>query len=115
MTRKAKIIRKTKETDINLEIDLDKTEGSKIDTTIPFLTICWNFSHVMDLLSLLLKVKVIRTLMTITWLRIWEFASEKLLRRLWVRRQALIVMVHPVCLWMNVCVGWIWIFPDDPI
>ncbi|KQC08396.1 MAG: imidazoleglycerol-phosphate dehydratase [Smithella sp. SDB] len=45
MTRKAKIIRKTKETDINLEIDLDKTEGSKIDTTIPF------FDHMLELFA----------------------------------------------------------------
>ena len=37
MARKAKIVRKTTETDIALEIDLDKSAGSKIDTTIPFL------------------------------------------------------------------------------
>lgn len=37
MARKAKIIRKTTETDISLDIDLDRTAGSSIDTTIPFL------------------------------------------------------------------------------
>lgn len=37
MARKAKIIRKTTETDIALDIDLDKSTGSKINTTIPFL------------------------------------------------------------------------------
>ncbi|MEN6487702.1 MAG: imidazoleglycerol-phosphate dehydratase HisB [Smithella sp.] len=37
MARKAKIVRKTTETDIALEIDLDSTEASKIDTSIPFL------------------------------------------------------------------------------
>lgn len=37
MARKAKIVRKTTETDIVLDIDLDKSAGSKIDTTIPFL------------------------------------------------------------------------------
>ncbi|MDP2854545.1 MAG: imidazoleglycerol-phosphate dehydratase HisB [Smithellaceae bacterium] len=37
MTRKAKIVRKTTETDIELDIDLDKSVGSKIDTTVPFL------------------------------------------------------------------------------
>jgi imidazoleglycerol-phosphate dehydratase len=43
MARKAKIIRKTTETDITLDIDLDKSAGSKIDTTIPFL------NHMLDL------------------------------------------------------------------
>jgi len=37
MARKAKIVRKTTETDIALDIDLDKSASSKIDTTIPFL------------------------------------------------------------------------------
>ncbi|OPY87830.1 MAG: Imidazoleglycerol-phosphate dehydratase [Smithella sp. PtaU1.Bin162] len=37
MARKAKIVRKTTETDIHLEIDLDSTAASKIDTSIPFL------------------------------------------------------------------------------
>lgn len=45
MSRKAKIIRKTTETDINLEIDLDKATGGKIDTTIPF------FNHMLDLFA----------------------------------------------------------------
>jgi imidazoleglycerol-phosphate dehydratase len=45
MSRRAKIIRKTTETDIQLEIDLDKTTGSKIDTTIPF------FDHMLDLFA----------------------------------------------------------------
>ena len=45
MTRKAKVIRKTTETDIHLEIDLDKTTGSKIDTTIPFL------NHMLELFA----------------------------------------------------------------
>ena len=45
MARKVKIIRKTKETDINLEIDLDKTTGSRIDTTIPF------FNHMLELFA----------------------------------------------------------------
>ena len=37
MARKAKIVRKTTETDIALEIDLDNTAASQIDTSIPFL------------------------------------------------------------------------------
>ena len=37
MTRKAKIVRKTTETDIGLEIDLDNAAASKIATSIPFL------------------------------------------------------------------------------
>ena len=37
MARKAKIVRKTTETDIHLEIDLDNTAASKIATSIPFL------------------------------------------------------------------------------
>jgi imidazoleglycerol-phosphate dehydratase len=45
MSRRAKIIRKTTETDIQLEIDLDKTAGSKIDTTIPF------FDHMLELFA----------------------------------------------------------------
>jgi len=45
MPRSAKIIRKTTETDIHLEIDLDKTSGSRIDTTIPF------FNHMLELFA----------------------------------------------------------------
>jgi len=45
MSRRAKIIRKTTETDIQLEIDLDKTAGSRIDTTIPF------FNHMLELFA----------------------------------------------------------------
>jgi imidazoleglycerol-phosphate dehydratase len=45
MFRRAKIIRKTTETDIQLEIDLDKTTGSKIYTTIPF------FDHMLELFA----------------------------------------------------------------
>src|SRR5665647_2104852 len=37
MSRKAKVVRKTTETDVALNIDLDKSVGSKIDTTVPFL------------------------------------------------------------------------------
>lgn len=37
MGRKAKIVRKTTETDIALEIDLDSTAESRIATSIPFL------------------------------------------------------------------------------
>jgi imidazoleglycerol-phosphate dehydratase len=37
MARSAKIIRKTTETDIQLEISLDKGGGRKVATTIPFL------------------------------------------------------------------------------
>lgn len=37
MARKAKIVRKTTETDIALDIDLDRSVGSKINTTVPFL------------------------------------------------------------------------------
>ena len=45
MSRRAKIIRKTTETDIQIEIDLDKTAGSRIDTTIPF------FNHMLELFA----------------------------------------------------------------
>jgi imidazoleglycerol-phosphate dehydratase len=45
MSRRTKIIRKTTETDIQLEIDLDKTAGSKINTTIPF------FNHMLELFA----------------------------------------------------------------
>ena len=45
MTRKAKIVRKTTETDIALEIDLDNTVVSKIDTSIPF------FDHMLELFT----------------------------------------------------------------
>jgi imidazoleglycerol-phosphate dehydratase len=45
MSRRAKIIRKTTETDIQLEIDLDKTTGTKVDTTIPF------FDHMLELFA----------------------------------------------------------------
>jgi len=45
MARIAKIVRKTTETDIVLEIDLDKSSGSKIATTIPF------FDHMLELFA----------------------------------------------------------------
>jgi imidazoleglycerol phosphate dehydratase HisB len=45
MARNAKIVRKTTETDIVLEIDLDKSAGSKIATTIPF------FDHMLELFA----------------------------------------------------------------
>ncbi len=45
MSRRAKIIRKTTETDIQLEIDLDKNTGSRVDTTIPF------FNHMLELFA----------------------------------------------------------------
>lgn len=45
MARRAKIARKTTETDIVVEIDLDKTEESRIDTTIPF------FNHMLELFA----------------------------------------------------------------
>jgi imidazoleglycerol-phosphate dehydratase len=45
MARKAKIIRNTTETDISLEIDFDKSTGSRIDTTIPF------FNHMLELFA----------------------------------------------------------------
>jgi imidazoleglycerol-phosphate dehydratase len=45
MARKAKIIRQTTETDIHLEVDLDKASGSRIDTTIPF------FNHMLELFA----------------------------------------------------------------
>jgi imidazoleglycerol-phosphate dehydratase len=45
MTRKAKIVRKTSEIDILLEIDLDSTAASKIDTSIPF------FNHMLEIFS----------------------------------------------------------------
>lgn len=45
MARKAKIIRKTKETDIQIEIDLDNKDGSRISTSIPF------FDHMLELFA----------------------------------------------------------------
>jgi imidazoleglycerol-phosphate dehydratase len=45
MARKAKVVRKTTETDISLEIDLDRSTGGKIDTTIPF------FNHMLELFA----------------------------------------------------------------
>lgn len=45
MARKAKIVRKTAETDIGLEIDLDSQAAGKIDTSIPF------FDHMLELFA----------------------------------------------------------------
>jgi imidazoleglycerol-phosphate dehydratase len=43
--RTGKVSRKTKETDITIQLDLDKSGGSKIETGIPF------FNHMLDSLS----------------------------------------------------------------
>jgi imidazoleglycerol-phosphate dehydratase len=45
MTRRASVDRKTKETEIRVELDLDGTGQSKIDTPLPFL------SHMLDQLA----------------------------------------------------------------
>jgi imidazoleglycerol-phosphate dehydratase len=45
MARKAKVARKTTETDITLEIDLDRSAAGRIDTTIPF------FNHMLELFA----------------------------------------------------------------
>jgi imidazoleglycerol phosphate dehydratase HisB len=45
MARKAKIVRKTTETDIRLEIDLDKTAGSSIEDHLFRF-----FNHMLELL-----------------------------------------------------------------
>ncbi|HPL97756.1 MAG TPA: imidazoleglycerol-phosphate dehydratase HisB [Smithellaceae bacterium] len=45
MARKAKVVRKTTETDIALEIDLDRPDSGRIDTTIPF------FNHMLELFA----------------------------------------------------------------
>jgi len=45
MARKAKVVRKTTETDIVLEIDLDNSAGSNISTTIAF------FDHMLELFA----------------------------------------------------------------
>ncbi len=45
MNRKATIERKTRETEISLEIDLDCSDPSKVDTGIPFL------DHMLDLMA----------------------------------------------------------------
>src|SRR4030066_2110180 len=45
MERKTKIIRKTKETDIKLELDLDGKGKYNIDSSIPF------FNHVLESLT----------------------------------------------------------------
>ena len=45
MGRKAKIVRKTKETDIQLELDLDSKTAGRIQTSIPFL------DHMFDLFA----------------------------------------------------------------
>lgn len=40
MTRKSKVTRKTAETEIELEINLDGSGKAEVDTGIGFLTIC---------------------------------------------------------------------------
>ena len=45
MARKATVERKTKETEISLELDLDSAEPSRVDTGIPFM------NHMLDLMA----------------------------------------------------------------
>ena len=76
MSRKAKISRKTKETSINVELNIDGKGKYKIDTGIGFL------NHMLEQLSkhssidLNVKQKVILILIFITPLRILELLLE---------------------------------------
>ncbi|MFC1884797.1 imidazoleglycerol-phosphate dehydratase HisB [Thermodesulfobacteriota bacterium] len=57
MVRKAKIKRKTKETDIRLVLDLDGSGISKVDTGIPFLDHMFNLMTAHGFLDMELKAK----------------------------------------------------------
>jgi imidazoleglycerol-phosphate dehydratase len=57
MARKAKIVRKTTETDIQLEIDLDNAAESRIATSIPFLDHMLELFARHGLLKLVVKSK----------------------------------------------------------
>lgn len=48
--RIVKLSRKTKETDIKIELNIDGTGKSNIDTGLKFLTTCWNHLVNMDFL-----------------------------------------------------------------
>jgi len=65
--REASIERKTKETEISLNLNLDNAGPSTVDTGIPFM------NHMLDLIT--------------TRLRIWGFASDSPLNRHWVRKR----------------------------
>ena len=69
--RSAKVIRKTNETNIQIELNLDGNGCGNISSGIPF------FNHMLDLFSkhgfliYLLMQMVISKLIIIIWLRIW--------------------------------------------
>ena len=52
MAREALIERNTKETQIRLQLDIDGTGSSDIDTGIGFFDICWTVLRAMDCMIL---------------------------------------------------------------
>ena len=114
MSRRAKIIRKTTETDIQLEIDLDKTAGSKVDTTIPF------FNHMLELFArhgffkLVVKSKGDTQIDDHHLIEDLGICLGKAVGQALGKKRALIVTVRLPCRWMNVYAGWTWIFPAVP-
>ena len=52
MAREALIERNTKETQIRLQLNIDGTGSSDIDTALAFLTICWTVLRAMDCMIL---------------------------------------------------------------
>ena len=75
MARKAKIARKTSETDIVVEIDLDGEGKQNISTSIPFLDHMLSLFSKHGLFDLKVKAKGISRSTTITRWRMWGYAS----------------------------------------
>ena len=100
-SRKAEIIRQTKETQIKVELSLDGNGKGSISTGIPF------FDHMLDLFSrhgffdLSIQALEILKLIIIIWLRIWVYVWDRRSKKHYQTKPGLADMVFFIFQWMK--------------